>query len=55
MYVVFYVYDILLIGSGVKMLDNIKAWLSTQFSINDMGDPLRFLASRVIGIDLEGC
>ena len=51
----FYVDDILLIANGVKMLGNIKAWLSTQFSINDMGDPLRFLGSRVIGIDLEGC
>ncbi|KAL0439158.1 UNVERIFIED_CONTAM: putative transposon Ty5-1 protein [Sesamum latifolium] len=36
-YLVLYVDDILLIGNDVKMLGDIKAWLSTQFSMKDMG------------------
>ncbi|KAL2228332.1 UNVERIFIED_CONTAM: hypothetical protein Sindi_1812900 [Sesamum indicum] len=39
-YLVLYVDNILLIGDGVKMLGNIKAWFSTQFSIKDIGDLL---------------
>ncbi|KAL0396074.1 UNVERIFIED_CONTAM: hypothetical protein Scaly_0055800 [Sesamum calycinum] len=35
-YTAFYVDDIFLIGNNVKMLD-IKVWLSTQFSMKDMG------------------
>ncbi|KAL0288835.1 UNVERIFIED_CONTAM: Retrovirus-related Pol polyprotein from transposon TNT 1-94 [Sesamum calycinum] len=35
-YLVLYVDDILLIGDNVKMLGDIKAWLSTQFSLKDM-------------------
>ncbi|KAL0445865.1 UNVERIFIED_CONTAM: hypothetical protein Slati_1714400 [Sesamum latifolium] len=37
-YLVLYVDDILLIGNDVKVLENIKAWLCTQFSIKDMRD-----------------
>ncbi|KAL0319630.1 UNVERIFIED_CONTAM: Retrovirus-related Pol polyprotein from transposon RE2 [Sesamum radiatum] len=44
-YLVLYVDDILLIGNDVKMLGNIKAWLSTQFSMNDMDE-----ASYILGI-----
>ncbi|KAL0288218.1 UNVERIFIED_CONTAM: Retrovirus-related Pol polyprotein from transposon TNT 1-94 [Sesamum radiatum] len=47
-YLVLYVDDILLIGNDVKMLGDIKAWLSTQFSMKDMG-------TRSTGIDLKGC
>ncbi|KAL0386219.1 UNVERIFIED_CONTAM: Retrovirus-related Pol polyprotein from transposon RE2 [Sesamum radiatum] len=54
-YLVLYVYDILLIGNDVKMLGDIKAWLSTQFSMKDMGEHPTSLASRSTGIDLEGC
>ncbi|KAL0409660.1 UNVERIFIED_CONTAM: Retrovirus-related Pol polyprotein from transposon RE1 [Sesamum radiatum] len=36
-YLVLYVDDILLIGNDFKMLGDIKAWLSTQFSMKDMG------------------
>ncbi|KAL0430641.1 UNVERIFIED_CONTAM: Retrovirus-related Pol polyprotein from transposon TNT 1-94 [Sesamum radiatum] len=46
-YFVLYVYDILLIGNDVKMLGDIKAWLSTQFSMKDMGD-----ASYILGIKI---
>ncbi|KAL0290818.1 UNVERIFIED_CONTAM: Retrovirus-related Pol polyprotein from transposon RE1 [Sesamum radiatum] len=46
-YLVFYVDDILLIGNDVKMLGDIKAWLSTQFSMKDMGE-----ASYIIGIKI---
>ncbi|KAL0457595.1 UNVERIFIED_CONTAM: hypothetical protein Slati_0386700 [Sesamum latifolium] len=44
-YLVLYVDDILLIGNDVKMLGNIKAWLSTQFSMKDIGK-----ASYILGI-----
>ncbi|KAL0445403.1 UNVERIFIED_CONTAM: hypothetical protein Slati_2263000 [Sesamum latifolium] len=37
-YLVLYVDDILLIGNDVKMLGDIKAWLSTQLSMKDMGE-----------------
>ncbi|KAL0455406.1 UNVERIFIED_CONTAM: hypothetical protein Slati_0879800 [Sesamum latifolium] len=46
-YFVLYVDDILLIGNGVKMLGDIKAWLSTQFSMKDMGE-----ASYILGIKI---
>ncbi|KAL0402289.1 UNVERIFIED_CONTAM: Retrovirus-related Pol polyprotein from transposon RE2 [Sesamum latifolium] len=36
-YLVLYVNDILLIGNDVKVLGDIKAWLSTQFSMKYMG------------------
>ncbi|KAL0396228.1 UNVERIFIED_CONTAM: hypothetical protein Scaly_0071200 [Sesamum calycinum] len=39
--------DILLIGNGIKMLGAIKTWLSTQFSMNDMGR-----ASYILGIKI---
>ncbi|KAL0416292.1 UNVERIFIED_CONTAM: hypothetical protein Slati_3461100 [Sesamum latifolium] len=35
-YFVLYIDDILLIGNDVKMLGNIKAWLSMQFSMKDI-------------------
>ncbi|KAL0433832.1 UNVERIFIED_CONTAM: Retrovirus-related Pol polyprotein from transposon RE2 [Sesamum latifolium] len=46
-YLVLYVDDILLIGNDVKMLGDIKAWLSTQFSMKDMGE-----ASYILGINI---
>ncbi|KAL0455965.1 UNVERIFIED_CONTAM: hypothetical protein Slati_0935700 [Sesamum latifolium] len=46
-YLVLYVDDILLIGNDVKMMDNIKAWLSTQFSMKDMGE-----TSYILGIKI---
>ncbi|KAL0439318.1 UNVERIFIED_CONTAM: Copia protein [Sesamum latifolium] len=46
-YLVLYVHDILLIGNDVKMLGDIKAWLSTQFSMKDMGE-----ASYILGIKI---
>ncbi|KAL0463182.1 UNVERIFIED_CONTAM: hypothetical protein Slati_0205800 [Sesamum latifolium] len=46
-YLVLYVDDILLIGNDVKILDDIKAWLSTQFSMKDMGE-----ASYILGIKI---
>ncbi|KAL0457809.1 UNVERIFIED_CONTAM: Copia protein [Sesamum latifolium] len=46
-YLVLYVDDILLIGNSVKMLGDIKAWLSTQFSMKDMGE-----ASYILGIKI---
>ncbi|KAL0420657.1 UNVERIFIED_CONTAM: Retrovirus-related Pol polyprotein from transposon TNT 1-94 [Sesamum latifolium] len=46
-YLVLYVNDILLIGNDVKMLGDIKACLSTQFSMKDMGE-----ASYILGIKI---
>ncbi|KAL0391304.1 UNVERIFIED_CONTAM: Copia protein, partial [Sesamum latifolium] len=46
-YLVLYVDDILFIGNDVKMLGDIKAWLSMQFSMKDMGE-----ASYIIGIKI---
>ncbi|KAL0378366.1 UNVERIFIED_CONTAM: Retrovirus-related Pol polyprotein from transposon TNT 1-94 [Sesamum radiatum] len=46
-YLVLYVDDILLIGNDVKILGDIKAWLSTQFSMKDMGE-----ASYILGIKI---
>ncbi|KAL0437722.1 UNVERIFIED_CONTAM: hypothetical protein Sradi_0480100 [Sesamum radiatum] len=46
-YVMLYVDDILLIENDVKMLDDIKAWLSTQFSMKNMGE-----ASYILGIKI---
>ncbi|KAL0293763.1 UNVERIFIED_CONTAM: Retrovirus-related Pol polyprotein from transposon TNT 1-94 [Sesamum radiatum] len=46
-YFVLYVDYILLIGNDVKMLGDIKAWLSTQFSMKDMGE-----ASYILGIKI---
>ncbi|KAL0448761.1 UNVERIFIED_CONTAM: Copia protein [Sesamum latifolium] len=46
-YLVLYVDDILIIGNDVKMLADIKAWLSTLFSMKDMGE-----ASYILGIKI---
>ncbi|KAL0420305.1 UNVERIFIED_CONTAM: Retrovirus-related Pol polyprotein from transposon TNT 1-94 [Sesamum latifolium] len=46
-YLVLYVNDILLIGNDVKVLSDIKAWLSTQFSMKDMGE-----SSYILGIKI---
>ncbi|KAL0455289.1 UNVERIFIED_CONTAM: hypothetical protein Slati_0868100 [Sesamum latifolium] len=44
---VFYVDDILLTGNDVNMLGETNAWLSTQFSMKDMGE-----ASYILGIKI---
>ncbi|KAL0453622.1 UNVERIFIED_CONTAM: hypothetical protein Slati_1340300 [Sesamum latifolium] len=46
-YLVLYVDDILLIGNDIKMLGDIKAWLSMQFFMKDMGE-----ASYILGIKI---
>ncbi|KAL0430674.1 UNVERIFIED_CONTAM: Retrovirus-related Pol polyprotein from transposon TNT 1-94 [Sesamum radiatum] len=46
-YLVLYVDDILLIGNDVKMLCDIKAWLSTQFSMKDMGEASYVLEIKI--------
>ncbi|KAL0378552.1 UNVERIFIED_CONTAM: Retrovirus-related Pol polyprotein from transposon TNT 1-94 [Sesamum radiatum] len=46
-YLVLYVDNILLIGNDVKMLGDIKAWLSTQFSMKDMGEASYILAIKI--------
>ncbi|KAL0439619.1 UNVERIFIED_CONTAM: Secreted RxLR effector protein [Sesamum latifolium] len=46
-YLMLYVDDILLIGNDVKILGDIIAWFSTQFSMKDMGE-----ASYILGIKI---
>ncbi|KAL0448522.1 UNVERIFIED_CONTAM: hypothetical protein Slati_1408600 [Sesamum latifolium] len=46
-YLVLYVDDILLIDNDVKVLGDIKVWLSTQFSMKDMGE-----VSYILGIKI---
>ncbi|KAL0361561.1 UNVERIFIED_CONTAM: Retrovirus-related Pol polyprotein from transposon TNT 1-94 [Sesamum radiatum] len=46
-YLVLYIDDILLIGNDVKMLGDIKAWLSTHFSMNDMGEASYILCIKI--------
>ncbi|KAL0313388.1 UNVERIFIED_CONTAM: Retrovirus-related Pol polyprotein from transposon RE1 [Sesamum radiatum] len=46
-FLVLYVDDILLIGNDVRMLGDTKAWLSTQFSMKDLGE-----ASYILGIKI---
>ncbi|KAL0451375.1 UNVERIFIED_CONTAM: Retrovirus-related Pol polyprotein from transposon TNT 1-94 [Sesamum latifolium] len=46
-YLVLYVDDILLIRNDVKMLGDTKLWLSTQFSMKDMGE-----VSYILGIKI---
>ncbi|KAL0289143.1 UNVERIFIED_CONTAM: Retrovirus-related Pol polyprotein from transposon TNT 1-94 [Sesamum radiatum] len=46
-YLVLYVDDILLIGNDIKMLGDIKAWLSTQFSMKDMGEASYILVIKI--------
>ncbi|KAL0391308.1 UNVERIFIED_CONTAM: hypothetical protein Slati_4542400 [Sesamum latifolium] len=46
-YLVLYADEILLIGNDVKMLSDIKVWLSTQLSMKDMGE-----ASYILGIKI---
>ncbi|KAL0294442.1 UNVERIFIED_CONTAM: Retrovirus-related Pol polyprotein from transposon TNT 1-94 [Sesamum radiatum] len=54
-FLVLYVDDILLIGNDVKMLCDTKAWLSTQFSMKDLGEASYILDIKIIRIDLKGC
>ncbi len=46
-FLVLYVDDILLIGNDVEMLSAVKLWLSTHFSMKDLGE-----ASYVLGLKL---
>ncbi|KAL0345893.1 UNVERIFIED_CONTAM: Retrovirus-related Pol polyprotein from transposon RE1 [Sesamum radiatum] len=46
-YLLLYVDDILLIGNDVKMLGDIKAWLSIQFSMKDMGEASYILGNKI--------
>ncbi|KAK4403172.1 Retrovirus-related Pol polyprotein from transposon TNT 1-94 [Sesamum angolense] len=47
LFLVLYVNDILLIGNDIKMLGDTKAWLSTQFSLKNLGE-----ASYIVGIKI---
>ncbi|KAL0378785.1 UNVERIFIED_CONTAM: hypothetical protein Sradi_3184000 [Sesamum radiatum] len=44
---VLYVDDIVLIGNDVKMLGDIKAWLSMQFSMKDIDQAFYILGIKI--------
>ena len=46
-FLVLYVDDILLIGNDVGMLSSVKAWLSKNFSMNDLGEATYVLGIRI--------
>ena len=46
-FLVLYVDDILLIGNDIPMLQSIKTWLSSKFSMKDLGE-----ASYILGIKI---
>ena len=46
-FLVLYVDDILLIGNDVAVLQGIKVWLSSQFSMKDLGE-----ASFILGMKI---
>ena len=48
-FLVLYVDDILLIGNDVAALQGIKVWLSSQFSMKDLGE-----ASYILGMKIYG-
>ncbi|KAL0403952.1 UNVERIFIED_CONTAM: Retrovirus-related Pol polyprotein from transposon TNT 1-94 [Sesamum radiatum] len=54
-FLVLYVDDILLIGNDVKMLGDTKAWLSTQFSMKDLGEASYILGIKIIRDRSRGC
>ena len=47
MFLVLYVDDILLIGNDVGMLSSVKAWLSKNFSMKDLGKVTYVLGIRI--------
>ena len=47
-FMVLYVNDILFIGNDVVLLSSIKIWLSTQFSMKDLGEVQCILGSKVL-------
>ncbi|MBT1552616.1 hypothetical protein KK474_28575, partial [Klebsiella pneumoniae] len=46
-FLVLYVDDILIIGNDVGMISSIKLWLSSNFSMKDLGD-----ATYILGIKI---
>ena len=46
-FLVLYVDDILLIGNDVGMLSSVKAWLSKNFSMKDLGEATYVLGIRI--------
>ena len=46
-FLVLYVDDILIMGSNIHMLKSVKEWLSSKFSVKDLGD-----ASYILGVKI---
>ncbi|MCQ7056692.1 hypothetical protein M9Y08_18120, partial [Clostridioides difficile] len=47
-FLVLYVDDILLIGNSVKMLSDVRVWLSKQFDMKDLGEAGHILGIKII-------
>ena len=46
-FIVLYVNDLLLIGNDIALLPSVKAWLSKNFSMKDMGEATYILGIRI--------
>jgi len=46
-FLVLYVDDILLMGNDIRMLQSVKDWLGSCFSMKDMGDAAYILGIRI--------
>ena len=42
-----YVDDILLIGNGIPVLQNVKSWLGSFFSMKDLGEAFYVLGIKI--------
>ena len=46
-FLVLYVDDILLIGNDIPMLQSVKTWLSSKFSMKDLGEAFYILGIKI--------
>ena len=49
-FLVLYIDDILLIGNNVKVLSDVRVWLSKQFDMKDLGE-----CAHILGITRKEC
>ena len=47
MFLIFYIDDILIIGNDIPTLQTVKIWLSSQFSVKDLGEATYTLGIRI--------
>ena len=52
-FLILYIDDILLMGSNISLLDEVKEWLSRKFSMKDLREVSYILGMKAIEIDLK--